>query len=441
MGLVAASLPLLADDTTWFGYMRAGAGRASSGGTMTNFILKAPTAAGGGYQGHYRLGNETDNYGEIGWDKKLYDKDGATFNVMAMVNWDPDITSNYSNKAVNMEQMYAYGKGCLGTSDAFKDAIIWAGTRFYNRLDIHMLDWKYLVNDGTGGGVENINLGFGKLAYAYLQYQNGVSFGPDATTVSGVSNVNAVHHLKLDDITINPGGKLYFAVEVHEASPFKGTVRTAAVDAHYEIDQTNGTIVLVPAVPAGTASATSNDSNNNGGLAFTAMHTQTLMGGANHFVVQYGNGSAWNLSGSDDPSKASGNKSWRFVDEISIQPTKTFGMEAAIATQHWKTADGVSATWTTIGGRPMFGLTEHFSIAAEAGWTKTTEDNLPDLTMTKGTLALQWSPTTELYSRPSIRAYVTNAQWNNNAKGIVGGANFIDKTSGTTYGVQTEIWW
>lgn len=80
---IAAALPMMADDTTWLGYMRAGAGRSSAGGTMVNFANGL---------GHYRLGNETDNYGEIGWDKKVYDKDGCTFNVQAMLNWDRSTT-------------------------------------------------------------------------------------------------------------------------------------------------------------------------------------------------------------------------------------------------------------------------------------------------------------------------------------------------------------
>jgi len=427
IGLVAASLPMLADDTTWTGYMRAGAGRASSGGNMPNFSLAGPAATGGVYQGHYRLGNETDNYGEIGWDKKLYDKDGATFNVMAMLNWDPDVTSGYSNGTVSVEQMYAYGKGVLGTSDAFKDAVVWAGQRFYNRLDVHMMDWKFLVDDGNGGGVENINLGFGKLSYAYLQHENTKEASGTPALPAGVQNVSATHHFILNDIAVNPGGKLYFALELHEAVPFTGTAKV-----------TTGT---------GAAATTSNvnydknDANKNGGLFVTAMHTQEVLGGANHFVLQYANGAAWNMQNTNDPSKASGNKSYRVTDEIAIQPTKTFGGEGVIAYQNWKTDTGVKATWMTIGARPQFGLTDHFSIAVEAGWIKTTQDNTPDLTMTKETIALQWSPTVEFWSRPSIRAYVTNAQWNDNAKGTVASANFADKTSGTTYGVQSEIWW
>jgi maltoporin len=320
-----------------------------------------------------------------------------------------------------MEQMYVYSKGALGTSDAFKDAVVWAGNRFYNRYDVHILDWKFLVNDGTGAGIENINTGFGKFAYAYFQKQNTKTLG--AAIPSGAENVTAIHHFRLDDITVNPGGKLYFAAEIHEASAYKGQ------------------------------NYTSDDSNKNGGFDFTVMHTQSMLGGANHFVLQYGSGAAYGLSNSNDPSQKDA-KSFRVTEEFAIQPTKTFGMEGVIAYNTSssitrETAAGLpdstqpeyKATQMTIGARPQFGLTDHFSIAVEAGWTKTTEDGRKDWTMTKETIALQWTPTTEFWSRPAIRVYMTNAQWNDDAKTHIGGAAFSDKTSGTTYGVQSEIWW
>jgi maltoporin len=465
VGLVAATLPMMAQEqirssesSSWVpapvagdnlfdGYFRTGAGVASAGGEMVSFDL--------GRNGHYRLGNEADTYGELGWDKKVFDKDGAAFYVHTMLNWWSPFTKGNSTAtapSVALEQAWIEGKGVLGNTDAFKDSDVWIGERFYNRQDVHMLDWKYLHTDGTGGGVENINLGFGKLAYAYMQTDTaaaGLPAGaPDTASVAGDRDVLALHQLKLDDINVNPGGKLYFAFEVDTASPYKGPTTTTA--PYYN--------------------AISSSNNNKGGWSIIGMHSQDVLGGANHFVVQYAVGAAEGLGNGDQfgrtlSSLGSGNKALRVIDEIAIQPTKNIGAELVAAIEKNKLDNGAGTTadgsWATIGGRGKFGITDHFSFVAEVGWEKTTLDtnayttalaattlgaSLGDRTLIKETAALVWSPTTEFWSRPELRIFFTNASWNNTAKGTIGGVDsntngtFADKTSGSQYGVQTEVW-
>jgi len=461
MGLVAATLPMLAQapagdtirssesggygpaavagDNLFDGYFRTGAGVASAGGEMVSFDL--------GRNGHYRLGNEADTYGEIGWDKKVYDgKDGSAFFVHTMVNWyQPYSTGIASSVApgVALEQAWVEGKGILGTSDAFKDADIWAGERFYNRQDVHMLDWKYLHTDGEGAGIENINVGFGKLAYAYMQYDgrstSSIPAGSPATALpAGTRDVTNLHQIKLDDIDVNPGGKLYFALEFDTASPYKGP--TSATAPYFD--------------------AVSNDSNNKGGWSIIGMHTQNLLGGSNHLVFQYATGAASGLGNGDQFGRAlgslnSGNKATRVIDEIAIQPTKTFGLEAVAALEKNKLDSGTAlgtanGSWATLGVRGKLGVTDHFGVVAELGWEKTTLDTtayttalkvpLGDRTLNKETLALVWAPTSEFWSRPEIRIFYTNASWNNTAQGTVGGISYADKTSGSQFGVQTEVW-
>ena len=58
-------------------------------------------------------------------------------------------------------------------------AQIWAGKRFYQRKDIHILDFYYLNDSGTGAGIENIPVGnLGQAAFAVIKQQideNGVN--------------------------------------------------------------------------------------------------------------------------------------------------------------------------------------------------------------------------------------------------------------------------
>jgi maltoporin len=337
------------------------------------------------------------------------------------------------------------------------------GERFYNRQDVHMLDWKYLHTDGQGGGIENINLGFGKLAYAYMVSDGAAKGNLTPTQPVGARDNMALHQLKLDDIDVNPGGKLYFAVEFDSAQPYTGPSSQVPVAGSYN-------------------NYVSNSSNNKGGASIIVMHTQSVLNGANHLVFQYATGAAEGLGNGDQfgrslGSLGSGNKATRVIDEISGQPTKNFGFEAVAAYESDKLDSGTGMTangsWATVGFRPKIGITDHFSIEGEFGWEKTTLDNnaytvgteaAPGLyyalvaangvapvgnrTLTKETIALEWSPTTEFWSRPSMRLFYTNASWNKQAQGSVGGGGsaqssafvFADKTSGSQYGVQTEVW-
>jgi len=215
--------------------------------------------------------------------------------------------------------------------------------------------------------------------------------------------------------------------EVDTANPYKGPAIAAAPYNDY----------------------TSSNKNNNGGVAVAIMHTQDVLGGGNHLVFQYGTGAAEGLGNGDQFGRSlaslnSGNKVTRLTDELSIQPTKTFGAEFVAAIEKNKLDNGAgvtaNASWATIGFRPKVGITDHFSVEGEFGFEKTTMDGIADKTLNKETIALEWTPTTEFWSRPSMRVFFTNASWNNGAQGTVGGINYADKTSGSQYGVQTEVW-
>ncbi|MEX0634289.1 carbohydrate porin [Serratia ureilytica] len=55
---------------------------------------------------------------------------------------------------------------------------LWAGKRFYQRHDVHMIDFYYWDISGPGAGLENIDLGFGKLSAAVTRNsESGGSYG------------------------------------------------------------------------------------------------------------------------------------------------------------------------------------------------------------------------------------------------------------------------
>jgi maltoporin len=59
----------------------------------------------------------------------------------------------------------------------------------------------------------------------------------------------------------------------------------------------------------------------------------------------------------------------------------------------------------------------------------------------KFTIAPQIGAGRNFFSRPVLRVFVTYASWSNGLRGFVGGIPFQGKTSGFSFGVQTETWW
>ena len=90
-----------------------------------------------------------------------------------------------------MPAIGAFGNDQFGLKEAFVQvgnilesqpaARLWAGKRYYRRQDIHINDFYYLDMSGYGAGVEDLNLGIGKLSVAYL-----AGARPDVTTQNGI---------------------------------------------------------------------------------------------------------------------------------------------------------------------------------------------------------------------------------------------------------------
>jgi maltoporin len=166
------------------GYMRAGVGRSSNGGEMASFYLPGTVGNPSGGPG-YRLGNEEDNYLELAMDVRAYEKGSTNFKLHfrptfrqyydardASVDAGGNVDNSHSatqNQMVYLREAWGEVNGVLGNSDMLKEATLWAGRRFYQRHDSHMLDFYYWNNSGDGVGIENINIGLGKLSYAYIQ--------------------------------------------------------------------------------------------------------------------------------------------------------------------------------------------------------------------------------------------------------------------------------
>ena len=89
----------------------------------------------------------------------------------------------------------------------------WAGNRFYRRHDVPINDFFFLNMGGAGGGVEDIQVPFGKLAMAWIGAASRSGFSdvpePDPTNEAGFSKAN--WDLRLYDVSV-PLGKGEFVL-------------------------------------------------------------------------------------------------------------------------------------------------------------------------------------------------------------------------------------
>src|SRR5215469_15176554 len=163
------------------GYFRSGYGLNSVGGQQVAF--EAP-----GADAKYRLGNEAETYAELifvnNWVNPNHDSDKVWFRTETMVEAN---TTNSANSAsfpggigddqFRFREAFVEGGDFL---DSQPDAKFWAGERYYRRQHVDIDDFYPLDMSGYGAGVEDLNVGFGKMAVAFVSTAR-----PDIITQNG----------------------------------------------------------------------------------------------------------------------------------------------------------------------------------------------------------------------------------------------------------------
>ena len=342
---------------------------------------------------------------------------------------------------IYLREAWGEANGMLGDSSALKDSTLWVGRRFYQRHDVHMLDFYYWNNSGDGFGLENVDVGLGKFSYAYIQADRNNVDGSWNGGVDPHYLINIGHFPGyLDSDVFNFNGKV--VVGSHD-------LRWTGLSLWQNSSFSLGFQYNEPSVRKGTG----NSAYTNLGRRYHFEYQQSgILGGDNKLYFTKGDGSTfWNWY---NPELNTRNNWWMVIDNLFIQPTKQFGMGAVALrrTQHEDpTMPGHrDMIWDSIGARPTWFFNNHISLAAEIGQDhfKVSGDGSPTdgkmRVMNKQTLALQFSPQASWWSRPVLRFFVTRAHWNDGAEawgtpsglGVFNGFN-----AGTTFGAQVEAWW
>jgi maltoporin len=415
----------------YHGYLRSGFGFNGKLGDQDAFL-----APGAGAK--YRLGNETETYGEAifinNWIRPEEAADTLFFKTEFLLTF---VTANDSNfdatDIFTIREAFAQAGGFMASKPDFK---VWAGQRYYHRHDTHIHDFFYLSMSGYGGGFEDLKLGSdaaGKLAGGYF----GASVTDDALITDNGRPVKHVLDLRLEDVQL--GGLATFWV----------------AGAHYQGGDVGG---MADAVP------------NSNGFAVGLLHTiPEFLGGFNKFVVQFGTGplvdyDVFFKQPIDQPGSPAdvepGIKNVtvdeayrvRVLDAVVFEPSPLLSFMGTVLFQQTDYgADSDSGEmWISAGGRPIFHFTDHVNVAFEAGLDYVKSDFGPDGDengesdggyLAKLTVAPQISAARNFFGRPTVRAYLTYAFWAEEFQGEIGGPAYVEDTAGLIAGLQMESWW
>lgn len=399
------------------GYLRSGFGFNGKGGDQEAF-----GAPGAGAK--YRLGNETETYGEAifvnNWIRPENVNDKTFFKTEILLTFVTAQNSNFdAGDVFTIRESFGQAGGVI---DAKPDLKFWAGQRYYHRHDTHIHDFFYLSMSGYGGGFEDLKLGSdaaGKLAGGYF----GASSDDDALETDIGRPVKHVFDLRLEDVQLAGLATFWVAGAYHPGG-----------------DDADGNEI----VPGQS------------GVAAGVLHTiPDFMGGFNKIVLQYGRGQltdydvfyrtpADEIGEGAPPNSALLEDAFRIrvIEALVLQPSPgiSFMGTALYQFTDYGVDDGTES-WFSVGGRPIFHFTDYVNLAFEAGLDYIDSDFGASDYLAKLTIAPQISAGRIFWSRPVLRAYFTYAFWGEEFEGAIGGTPYATDTAGIGAGLQMESWW
>ncbi|MFA8386310.1 MAG: maltoporin [Pelagibaca sp.] len=372
-----------------FGYLRAGLGVSSDGDDQGCFQLPGAGAK-------YRLGNECEVYFEPGFVLSFGDEDsGPLFSLNLRGSAVGTPINDYDDFDFYGEEAWVGARRVLG-GGAFADAQIWAGHRFYKRSDVHINDFYYWDATGTGIGIEDVDLGFGKGALAVFSHSGG-SFESAWEDGDNYTRVDA----RIEEISLSDSVSL-----------------TLGLDYRFADDDL--------------------DANNDGGGMLTAeMDYEDQRGGTWTLALQAGWSAGHTLSFASDPDADEDWRSFRGVGQYLWNASDAFSIQATAVAEVRSELDN----WYSVGARPIWRVANDTYLAVEAGVDHVVPDTGPSRNLGKLTAALEWKPSgPDFFDRPVVRFYGTYAAWDDNAEdsGIAPG---YDGRDGMNFGIQVEHFW
>jgi maltoporin len=403
------------------GYARAGMNLNTDGGNTY--------CPGTGGSGHAvgRLGAECDTYAELQLGQEVYNKGGNKFNVVTMLaygttegnadlqgnNWQGETgTGPWGGQRSSLRQ--AYGDYTMSNG-----ATVWAGKKYYQRKDIHIMDLYYLNNSGYGGGIENVQAGPGQFSAAVLKTSQGGNGAWGSNDPLDDWRDAYKVDLRYSGLTVNTDGSMEFAV--------------VGGFANLSDEQKD--------------SGMADDS----GMILHAEHTQgNFFGGFNKLIAQYAtNGFATDPLGNhlgDNYAPNPDGDMWRVMD-WGVTEGDTWALGYAAIYGQLSNTDKGGWLWTdtdqySLVVRPEYKWNNFMKTSLELGYSATKRDAVDNgdwKDLSKVTLAQSFNAGSGFWARPSIRvygSYINGDQVKSSSYGVA-----HDTDSEFLLGTQVEAWW
>lgn len=227
-----------------------------------------------------RLGNENDTYSELEFGSEVYKVDDVSFYIDSMLQMSSNglNDSEETNKATDAENanfaLRQFNLQIKGLIPNDPNATIWAGKRYYQRADIHIIDSKYLNISGPGAGIEYLDVGPGELSLAWIRKDSmGVDYRyEDVDENDNFDNLHPVNVNYIDaryasNLWAGGWGQLAVAVAIPDTVDSSYTDGDKVIHESDNLVYDNGTSVMI-----------------------TAEVSQSFDGGYNKTVLQYMNG-------------------------------------------------------------------------------------------------------------------------------------------------------
>jgi maltoporin len=396
------------------GYARGTVGLAAQGGKQVCFGLA-------GADTKWRLGNECDYVIEPQFTARIVNReDKSSWGVVAMPGLyrtfqDPPPNS-FSNVPAEFRQIYFFGEGV----PQLLNGRVWGGRRYYDRLHLNINDQFLEIEDGDGAGIEDMNVGVGKVSVAFLMNPNSEAATVNGPTGDPIATANLAPFkltARITDIATAKEGSLQIWAALYGSSTSK--------------DQQDTTVVIPK--PDNL-------------FRFAAYHTLgKILGGTNFVGAKVDAGS--------------NHLQWRAV----VQEQMAFNNEhtAVDLLAEYRSnknransdAPWIKNDWFSLGGRVDTQLSGPFRFLVEAGVDRVMPEtgDAPLLVKTTAAFAINAGETPG--NVPSFRLFYTHGFWNDAAKtsplGVFQQGQsgtrlqqvYGDASNGGAFGIQAEAWW